>query len=520
MTIGNLRCAIVLAATVVVLGPARASAASCESVAALTLPNTTITLARMVGVGGEGFTAFTLPSELKLPPEAVTRVMADVPAFCRVAATLRPSSDSDIKIEVWMPPGAWNGKFLGVGNGGWAGVISYPGLADAVRRGYAVASTDTGHTGIAGQASFAMGHPEKLVDFGYRAVREMTVTAKAIVRAFYDQGPRYAYWNGCSTGGKQGLTEAQRFPADYDGIVAGAPANYWTHLMAGLISISRATLTDKASYIPPAKFQVLHRAVLNACDARDGVTDSVLDDPRSCRFDPEVLACKAGEDGPECLTAPQIVAARKIYGPLANPRTGETIFPGLPLGSEPGWVAAAGGPEPFAIPASFFKYVVFENPNWDFRTLDFDRDVVRADEAVGAVLNAIDPNVKPFVDRGGKLLLYHGWSDNVITAQNTINYYESVKITLGARETDSAVRLFMAPGMGHCGGGQGPNTADWLTALERWVEKGQAPDAIVASHSTNGVVDRTRPLCRYPQVARYKGSGSTDEAANSVCAAP
>jgi feruloyl esterase len=231
------------------------------------------------------------------------------------------------------------------------------------------------------------------------------------------------------------------------------------------------------------------------------------------------MACKAG-DAPDCLTASQVTAARKIYAPLTSPKTGEIVFPGLPPGSELGWGAAAGGPEPFAIPASYFKHVVFENPEWNFRTMDFDREVTRADSTVGPTLNAIDPNLKPFVNRKGKLLLYHGWNDNLITAQNTVNYYERVRDTLGARETESAVRLFMAPGMNHCGGGPGPNTADWLTALERWVEQGQAPNEIIATRSTNGKVDRTRPLCRYPQVARYRGTGSTDEAANFVCSTP
>ena len=506
-------------AAVVGFAPGRAMAASCESLGTLTLPNTTITAAEVVGGGNAATTG--LSATLRgtgFPAENVARILADVPPFCRVAATLRPSSDSDIKIEVWMPSGGWNGKFLGVGNGGWAGVISYPALADGVRRGYATASTDTGHTGIGGDASFAQGHPEKLIDFGYRAVHEMTVAAKSIVGAFYTQPLRFAYWNGCSTGGKQGLTEAQRYPGDYDGIVAGAPANYWTHLMAGLISAGRATLTDTASYIPPAKYPVLNRAVLNACDARDGVTDGVLDDPRSCRFDPEVVVCKAG-DAPDCLTAPQVAAARKIYAPVTGPR-GEIVFPGFPPGSELAWGQAAGGPGPFRIPDSYYKHVIFENPDWSFRTIDFDREVTRADSTVGPILNAIDPNLKPFVNRMGKLLLYHGWNDQLITAQNTIDYYESVRRTVGARDTGSAVRLFMAPGMNHCGTGAGPNYADWLTALERWVEQGQAPTAIVATRSTNGKVERTRPLCPYPQVARYKGTGSTDEAANFVCTTP
>jgi feruloyl esterase len=418
-----------------------------------------------------------------------------------------------------MPAQEWNGKFLGVGNGGWAGTISYPAMADALGRRYAVASTDTGHSGNGGDASFALGHPEKLIDFGYRAVHEMTAAAKAFVAAFYDAAPRFSYWNGCSTGGKQGLTEAQRFPSDYDGIVAGAPANNWTRLMTGLLWAGRATLTSPESHIPAEKLAILNRAALNACDARDGVTDGVIENPRSCRFDPQVVLCKDGS-GTGCLTAAQVEAARKIYGPATNPRTGEALFPGLPPGSEPGWAAAAGGPAPFAIPDSHFKYVVFEDPKWNFRTLDFDRDVARAEHVDNGTLTATNPDLSAFIKRGGKLLLYHGWNDQLITAQNSVNYYESVRSTVGAARTDGAVRLFMAPGMAHCSGGPGPNQADWLAALEQWVERGLAPARIAASRATKGVVDRTRPLCPYPQVAQYNGKGSTDDEANFSCVAP
>jgi feruloyl esterase len=244
--------------------------------------------------------------------------------FCRVAATLTPSSDSDIKVEVWLPLANWNGKFQGVGNGGWSGAVSTGALATAVRRGYAAASTDTGHQGGSGQ--FALGHPEKLIDFGYRAVHEMTVQAKAIVAAFYGNGPRLSYWVGCSSGGKQGLKEAQKFPADYDGIVAGAPANYWTHLTAQSLWVAHATLKDPGSLMPREKFAMMNRAVMAACDLNDRVADNVIEDPARCRFDPGVLACK-GSDGPACLTPAQVEAARKIYAPATNPRTRAVIFP-------------------------------------------------------------------------------------------------------------------------------------------------------------------------------------------------
>ncbi len=497
--------AAVLLATAV-CSAAPAGAAPCGSLAALALRDTTITLAQSVPAG-----EFAPPAGAPRPPGSGPSYK-DLPAFCRVAATLKPTPDSEIKIEVWMPASGWNGKFEGVGNGGWSGAIVYPALAAALRSGYAASSTDTGHRG--GGASFALGHPEKLIDFGYRAVHEMTVQAKAIIAAFYGNGPRLSYWNGCSSGGKQGLKEAQRFPRDYDGIIAGAPANYWTHLMVSCLWVGQAALKDPASYIPPSKYPIIHKAVLDACDTLDGVKDGVLEDPTRCHFDPKVLECK-GEDAPTCLTAPQVETARKIYAPATNPRTGKEIYPGLEPGSEPGWTAMAAGPKPFAIPDDHFKYVVFKDPNWDFRTLNFDSDVALADKLDNGALNATDPNLKEFVGHGGKLVLYHGWNDQLIAPRNSVNYYKSVVAALG--KTGDSVRLFMAPGMGHCSGGDGPNTFDKMSLIEQWVEKGKAPDQIIASHGTGGNVDRTRPLCPYPQVAQYQGTGSTDDAANFVC---
>jgi feruloyl esterase len=492
------------------------AAASCEKLASLTLPNATITRAQAVEAG-----ALTPPTPPNgTPPPAAVQAFSNLPAFCRVAATLKPSSDSDIKIEVWMPASGWNGKFEAVGNGGWAGNISYPALASALRHGYATASTDTGHSGDGGGASFALNHPEKLIDFGYRAVHEMTVQAKTVVAAFYGHPQRLSYWNGCSTGGKQGLTEAQRFPEDYDGIVAGAPANFWTHLMASGLWIAHATLKDPASHIPSGKFALIHRAALEACDALDGVKDGLLADPTRCSFDPKVLQC-VDQEAPTCLTAPQVEAARKIYAGPMNPLTRQQIFPGLERGSEPGWGAMAGGPKPFSITADHFRYVVFKNPEWDFRALDFDRDVALADQLDNGTLNATDPNLTKFRARGGRLLLYHGWNDQLIAPQNTINYYKSVVAALGGpARTQESVRLFMAPGMGHCSGGEGPSRFDMMSEIEQWVEQRHAPDQIVASQRKNDGTDRTRPLCPYPQVARYKGTGSIDDAESFVCAMP
>jgi feruloyl esterase len=483
------------------------AAATCESLAALTLPDTTITLAKSEPAGT--FTP-SKPFPLPAPP------LDNLPAFCRVGGEIKPTKDSDIKFEVWMPVADWNGKFMGIGNGGWSGEIWYPFMGVALRRGYATASTDTGHEGSGGDASFALGHPEKLIDSGYRAVHEMTVKAKAVVATYYGNAPRLSYWNGCSAGGRQALMEGQRFAADFDGLIAGAPANYLTHLHAQSLWIAQAVHKDEASYILPAKYSLIHNAVLEACDALDGVKDGVLEDPTRCKFDPKVLECK-GADGPGCLTAAQVEAARKIYTPTTNPRTKQQIFPPLEPGSELGWAVKA-GPQPNSIAISHWRYVVFKDPNWDYKTFNFDSDVAQGDRIAKDILNATNPDLKAFFRHGGKLLQYHGWSDPSISPGNSINYYRSVLDTMGGEsKVDESYRLFMVPGMGHCVSGDGPDQFDPITALEQWVEKGKAPDRIIASRIRDGKTDRTRPLCPYPQVATYKGTGSTDDAANFSC---
>jgi len=492
--------------------------ASCESLSSLQFPDATITSARLVESG-----TFSPPTGLGAGGESAASPYQALDQFCRVEATLRPSSDSDIKIEVWLPVSGWNGKFQGVGNGGWAGVITYTALAAGVSRGYATASTDTGHVGATG--AFALDHPEKLIDFGYRSEHEMTVKAKKIVEAFYGKAPKYSYWNGCSTGGRQGLKEAQRFPNDYDGIIAGDPANPRTRLSSWELWLAHATLKDPASYIPPAKYPMVHKAILDACDSIDGLKDGLIDDPTKCHFDPEVLECK-GADGPNCLTTPQVEAARKLLSPLKNPRTGEELYPGLEPGTELGWKVGAGGPQPFAPAVDQYKYVVFRDANWDWRTLNFDSDVALADKTDHDTINAIDPNIKAFIAHGGKLITYHGWSDPNVAPLASVNYYKSVVDSVGSEaKTRDSFRLFMAPGMGHCGGGEGPNTFDMLTAMEQWVEHGKAPDQVIATHEDNGAAasagpPRTRPLCPYPQIAKYKGSGSIDDAANFTCRLP
>jgi feruloyl esterase len=497
----------------------QAAAPDCEPLSKLALPGATITEARSVPAG-----ALTPPEGKPIP---------DLPSFCRVAGVIKPSSDSNIQFEVWMPGSGWNGKFQGIGNGGFAGSISYGGLAGAVRRGYATASTDTGHRASGTDASWARNHPEKIVDFGYRAIHETAAKAKAIIHAFYGEAPRRSYFSSCSNGGRQALMEAQRYPDDYDGIIAGAPANFWTHLLIQFAWDIQATMQDPAAYIPAAKLPAIEAAVLGACDALDGVKDGVLDDPAKCHFDPSQLVCK-GRESDACLTASQAGALKKIY---AGPRDskGRQIMPGFSPGAETGdggWGLWITGPSPgkslqFDFGTQFFANMVHGNPAWDFHTFNVDRDLKAADDKFAPILNATDPDLQRFQQRGGKLILYHGWSDAAIPPVNAINYYQSVVAKMGAGNTGPFLRLYMVPGMQHCGGGPGPNSFgqsgvaqgdplhDVDAALERWVEQGVAPDYVIA---TGG--NRTRPLCPYPEVARWKGSGSTDDAANFTCAKP
>ena len=501
--------------------PAAAIAATCESVAALALPNATVTMAESVAAG-----AFTAPGGRGgRGPSAGSgqaNPMADLPAFCRVAATLTPSSDSDIKIEVWLPLENWNSKFQAVGNGAWNGAIGYAAMADALRRGYATSSTDTGHTG--GSASFALGHPEKLIDFAYRSEHEMTVKAKAIVNAFYGSAPKYSYWNGCSAGGRQALKEAQMFPADFDGIIAGSPGLDWSGRSAQAVSVAQALQKEDAR-LTPAKAQLLHNAVVQACDALDGLKDGLIDNPAACTFDPKVLECKTpgNSDGPGCLTSAQVAAVRLIYAPTVNPKTKRELA-GLAPGSELGWTDQGWSASARATGLDHYRFVVFKDPTWDLDRFNAETDLARIEEGESAAINANDPNLKPFFDRGGKLLQYHGWSDPQISALNSTEYYKRVVAAVGAGKVQASYRLFMAPGMAHCGGGEGPNDFDKVTPLEQWVEKGKAPDRLIAQKRSGfgpgATVVRSRPLCPYPQRAVYSGSGSIDDAANFTCRQP
>lgn len=484
-------------------------AVTCESLTTTTLANGRITSAGVVPAGG------FRPSDTAASTAAPPAYAASLPAFCRVAATLTPTTDSDIKIEVWMPVSNWNQKLQSVGNGGWAGTISYGAMAAALAQGYATASTDTGHSTPG--ASFAMNHPEKLVDYAHRAVHEMTLQAKVIVEAFYGGGPRLSMWNGCSTGGRQGVIEASKYPADYDAIIAGATPVTTPRLHGVRLQFNRMVHRTGDSYIPPEKYPAIHDAALKACDALDGVKDGVIDAPDRCTFDPNVIRCQ-GDDAPSCLTAAQVETARAMYGPVKDPTGGATLsFPMLHPGSELGWATLA-GPQPYGIAAEAFKYVVFNDASWDPASFNPATDIARLEhQAVG--LEPPAPDLKPYFSRGGKLLMYHGWADQQVAPLNSINYFNAVLDASGKNTASKSIALYLVPGMGHCQGGAGTDTFDKVGAMEEWIRSGSAPAQIVASHRTAGRTERTRPLCQYPQVATYKGSGSTDEASNFACAA-
>jgi hypothetical protein len=500
-----------------------ASAATCSDLATLQLPHASVTTAQAVPAGT--FTSGSGPVKVAV-------------AFCRVAVVLKPSEDSDIHVEIWLPASRWNGKFQGVGNGGFAGSIDFNALAGAVAHGYATAATDTGHHAGGTDAAWALNHPEKITDFGHRAIHETAEAAKGVIFAFYGATPKRSYFNSCSNGGRQALMEAERYPADYDGIVAGAPADYWTHLLTTAIYNLQA-VSAPGNAIAVSKLPAIEGAALAACDALDGVKDGVIENPAQCHFDPGVLLCKGAETD-ACLTAPQIAALRKIYVG-AKTSKGERILPGFSPGgeAEPGdwaqWITGAGGNPSLqsAFGTNFFKYMVYNDASWDYKTSTTDQNVKLADERMASTLNATDPDLKKFESRGGKLILYHGWSDAAIPPENSVDYYRSVVKKMGSKDAATFVRLFMVPGMGHCGGGAGPNVFgqngvpradpdhDLEAALERWVEQGAAPEQVVATKLKPGtnppVALRTRPLCAYPLTAHWTGSGSTDDAADFVC---
>jgi hypothetical protein len=509
---------------------------ACERLTGAKIPNTTITLSQTVAAG-----TFNGPPAPKSGGE-LALLYKSLPAFCRVVAEAKPTSDSDIKLEVWLPVSGWNGKLEGIGVGGFGGSIDNVQLATSVKAGYAATATDTGHTGSPIDAGWAVGHPEKIIDYGYRGIHEMTRVAKTVIAAYYSKPPQRSYFAGCSGGGREGLMEAQRYPEDYDGILAGAPANYFTALMATFAYDTQVLTMDSASFIPPAKIPTIAAAVNAACDEVDGVHDGILDDPRQCHFDPATIQCK-GEDSDKCLTAEQVTALKKLYTGMLDSK-GHVVYPGYLPGAEEGqngwglWITGSEPGKSFteSFANGFFPNFVFGKSDWDYKTFKVDADLKAANERTAQALNATDPDLKPFKARGGKLVLYHGWSDPAITPLNTINYYESVIQKMGQEDVDSFVRLYMVPGFQHCFGGPGPDSFGAFydlkfddpqhsvgASLEQWVEKATAPSIIIASKFEDQDpthAKMTRPLCPYPQAAKYKGRGDPNSATSFACAVP
>ncbi len=508
-----------------------ALARSCATLKSLSMPNTAILSANVVSSTASLRSGGGDENSVNL---------SGLPEFCRVTLTLTPSADSAITVEVWMPSSKWNGKLRGIGNSGFGGSIEYGGMRAALSKGYAAVGTDSGHRGSPVDASWALGHPEKVIDFGYRSIHGMTVVAKRLIRAFYGKTVEYSYFIGCSGAGRQALMEVQRYPKDYNGVLAGAPAYNWTHLFVGGVWDLQA-MQDEGSFIGPSQVNLVSSAVLKECGGRDGPIVGIVPQPEKCDFHPAILACRGPKDS-GCLTPQQVDALHKIYG---GPRTSTShqIFPGYFPGGEMGpngWIDWITGPSPgqnlqslFAV--GFFRFLVFANPQWDFRSFDFDREVEITDRKVGRILNATDPDLTAFRSQGGKLILYHGLSDPAIPATSTVDYYKEILTRNGSHATDSFARLYLVPGMQHCSGGPGPNSfgqsgdrssctarePDIIQALERWVEHHEAPGAIVAhKHENDDPAQRvvfSRPLCPYPKAAEYRAPGDIANFSSYTC---
>jgi tannase/feruloyl esterase len=515
--------------------------AVCQRLATLSLPNATITQAQVVDAGafvpppnpsaqgGGGSSAFA--GTLGPVPEVPGRVTANtaglglgynggrgIPpfsallAFCRVTATLKPSSESDIRAEIWLPVAGWNGHFRGTSPNGLGGVVNYNAMAVGITDGFAVASTDTGHQG--GDTSW-MQNAEKVTDFAGRAMHETTATGKALATAYYGTAPKYAYMIECGGGSAAALHEVQKYPADYNGVVVGGHAAHLTRQIFGQLWLWMAAHPNGVAVFPTAKLGALHDAVLAKCDLLDGVKDGLLEDPTRCSFDPKEIECRSG-DGPDCLTTPQVEAARKIYAGPTNPRTNERVWSPLYRGSELDWSFFADSPAPIGIATGALR-MILGDPSFDYRSVNFDTHVAAADRSDIARVSASNPDISDYVRRGGKLILSGGWNNALVPAGAVVDYYNRVRSTIGAENTRRAVRLYMVPGMIECNGGPGTDTFDMLGVVRGWVERGQAPADVPASRVEHGKVVRTRPLCPYPQVATYTGKGSTDEAKNFTC---
>lgn len=441
---------------------------------------------------------------------------------CRVRLRLHPVPGSDIHVEVWLPQ-AWNRKLFAIGGAGFDGALN-PGtaalLAKATHEGYATVATDVGHDAGASLESWVHKQPEKVVDFGHRGNHLAAIVAKQVISAYYDAKPQHAYFFGCSNGGRDGLMEASRYPEDYDGVIAGDPAQRYIEVLTEMIWNYRAVHGPGGAPNLGSKLDLIHAAIMKNCDALDGVKDGILENPRLCHFDPAALQCKGG-DKPTCLTRAEVAATRKIY---AGPRlgNGEQIVKGPELGGEltkdgwPGWIIP---PQTAMYGQEFYRWFVYDDPSWEVENFDFDRDYPAARARIGGIVDADGADLRAFARRGGKLIIYEGWADPGITPGATIKYYDDARHRLGSTTADH-VRLFMVPSMFHCAGGAGATTFDMQPALEAWVEKGVAPERVIATKADSGEPPMSHPLCAWPKIAHYDGSGSTRDAANFSCKAP
>ena len=489
-----------------------APAASCEDMAKLTLPGTTITLAQSVEAG-----ALKLPTPPNGPlGPAGRRAKADftkLPALCRIGASTYPSAKNEAKLEVWLPAKGWNGSMLTITHTSSANGNVSTEAVDAASRGYAVllnmSPSFDGWT-IAAQS------PDLLLDFGYRQGHSILVSAKAIAKAFYGNPIQYAYYMGCSEGGREGFNAAHHYPKDYDGIIVGGSGNQFALINAAQMYPAWFISKNPARFIPERKWVMIHNAVLNACDEIDGVKDRVIEDPRQCHFNPDSLRCK-GAEADDCLTAPQVETLKATYKGPVNPRTGEVIFPGPALGGELPVFEFANPDVPMRLAALLYKTLVFGDPNWDFKTLDYDKDVALAKQKVGPALHTAPADLKDFVDHGGKMIIWDGWND-FNNPYYWIDYYAEMQKLFGADKVAQHVTMYFMPGMQHCVGGEGCDTFDKLGMISSWVETGKAPARVMSSHLDDGKVTHTRPVCPYPQVDKYKGTGDTKDAENFVCA--
>jgi feruloyl esterase len=430
--------------------------------------------------------------------------------------------DSDIKSELWMPAlSSWTGRFLAVGSGGNSGSIQYAAMSSGLTSGYATLSTDNGHQG--NDQGYAVGHPEKVIDFGHRAQAVTAVAGKALTQAFYEEPAKKSYWLGCSQGGGKGMMQSQRYPENFDGIVAGSPVFDWVGSQFAAAWVSVKGMRDPGLWVPREKLLAIHSAVLAACDSKDGLTDGLIQQPQRCNFDPAAMACPAGTDNNACLTPGQVTSMQRYYAPVTRP-DGSQIYAGYAPGSEGNslWLGATA---PNGNWAGFWPNVVYENPVYSIvasLNVDTDFDYNNAKAKLAQHYDAVSTDLMAFSDRGSKLLIWHGYNDSAVSAYHTQNYVDAVIARYGAVHTSQFMKTFFVPGVNHCGGGEGPapDQMQMLDQMVDWVEKGVAPVSVLGTHRTGSVVDRTMPICAYPQVARYKGSGDSKDATNFVCGAP